>query len=134
MVFLELRHDVLVSHHYNGELKERLVWPQGSPISIRVLRGSTALLSSHGRGTGPKVTLKGDSRGLSGVAVGNPGFPLLVMVTSGSFSGAYGKSGIQWSWEGPLGTPLVLVQWKRPHLELRWEPQGSSPVLTWVSG
>ena len=97
MVFLELQHDVLVSLYYNGEFKEWLVWPQGSPVSIRVLRGSSALLSSHGRGTGPKVTLKGDSRGLSGVAVGNPGFPRLVTVTSGSFSGSYGKSGILWS-------------------------------------
>ena len=31
--------------------------------------------------------------------------------------------------EGPLSTPLGLVQWKRPHLEWRKEPQGSSPFL-----
>ena len=53
MVFLELQHDVLVSLYYNGEFKEWLVWPQGSPVSIRVLRGSSALLSSHDRGIGP---------------------------------------------------------------------------------
>ena len=46
---------------YDGELREPLVWPQGSPVSIRVLRGSTALLLSHGRGTGPQDTLKGES-------------------------------------------------------------------------
>ena len=34
---------------YNGEL----MWPQGSPVSIRVARGSAALLSSHGRGIVP---------------------------------------------------------------------------------
>ena len=59
--------------------------------------------------------MKKDARGLSRVAAGNPGFPRLVPVTSGSFSsqGASEKSGILWSWERPLGTPLGLLQWKR---------------------
>ena len=89
------------------------MWPQGSPVSIRVVRGSTAFLSSHGRGIGPQDALKGESRDPSRVAAGNPGFPQVVTVTSGSFSGAYEKSGILWSWEWPLGNPLGLVQWKR---------------------
>ena len=72
---------------YNGELREPLVWPQGSQFSMRVARGSTSLLSSHGRGIGPQDALKKDPRGLSRVAAGNPGFPRLVLVTSGSFSG-----------------------------------------------
>ena len=50
-------------------------------------RGSASLLLSQGRGIGPQDGLKQDSRGLSRVAAGNPGFPLLVPVTSGSFSG-----------------------------------------------
>ena len=54
---------------------------------MRLARGSASLLSSHGRGIGPQDALKKDSRGLSRVAVGNPGFPRLVPVTSGSFSG-----------------------------------------------
>ena len=33
-------------------------------------------------------------------------------------------SGLHWVWCTGRG----------PHLELRWEPQSSSPVLTWVSG
>ena len=45
---------------YQRELREPLVWPQGSPVSIRVARGSVALLSSHGRGIGPHDALKGD--------------------------------------------------------------------------
>jgi len=60
---------------YDWELREPLVWPQGSPVSIRFVRGSAALLSSHGRGIGPQDSLKGESRGLSRVAAGNPGFP-----------------------------------------------------------
>ena len=71
----------------DGELREPLVWPQGRSISIRVVRGSTALLSSRGRGIGPQAALKGEYRGLSGVAAGNSGFPQHVTVTSGSFSG-----------------------------------------------
>ena len=45
---------------YDEELREPLVWPQGSPVSIRVVRGSTALLSSHGRGIGPQESLRGN--------------------------------------------------------------------------
>ena len=58
----------------------------GSPVSIRVSRGIATLLSSHVRGIRPQDALKGESRGLSRVASGNPGFPRLVTVTSGSFS------------------------------------------------
>ena len=72
---------------YDGELREPLVWPQGSPVSIRVASASAALLSSHERGIRPQDTLTGESRGLSRVAAGNTGFPRLVTVTSGSFSG-----------------------------------------------
>ena len=60
---------------YDGELREPLVWPQGSSVSIRVARGSTALLLSHGRGIGPQDVLKGESQSLCRIASGNPGFP-----------------------------------------------------------
>ena len=45
------------------------------------------MLSSHGREIGTQDMLKKESRGLSQVAAGNPGFPRLEPVTSGSFSG-----------------------------------------------
>ena len=35
---------------YNGELREPLLWRQGSQVSMRVARGSASLLSSHGCG------------------------------------------------------------------------------------
>ena len=70
---------------YDGELREPLVWRQGSQVSMRVARGSASLLSSHGRGIGIQDALKEDFRGLSRVASGNPVFPRLVPVTSGSF-------------------------------------------------
>ena len=56
-------------------------------MSIRVPRGSAAMLSSHGSGIGPQDLLKGESRGLSQVAAANPVFSQLVTVISASFSG-----------------------------------------------
>ena len=58
---------------------------QGSQVSMRMARGSVSLLSSHGKRLRPQEALKKDSRGLSRVAAGNPGFPLFVSVTSGNF-------------------------------------------------
>ena len=72
---------------YNRELREPLVWHQGSQVSMPMARGSASLLSSHGRGIGPQYLLKKDSRGLSRGVAGNPGFPRLLSVTSGSFVG-----------------------------------------------
>ena len=72
---------------YYGELREPLVWLQGSQVSMRVARGNASLLLSHGRGIGIQDALKEDFRGLSRVASGNPVFPRLVPVTSGSFLG-----------------------------------------------
>ena len=40
---------------YEGKLREPLVLPQGSPISIRVVRGSWGLLSSHCRANRPHL-------------------------------------------------------------------------------
>ena len=48
--------------------------------------------------------------------------------------GAYEKSGILWSLEGPLGLHWVWCNGRRPQLELRREPQGSSPFLTSIAG
>ena len=57
---------------YDGDLRDTLVWPQESPVSMRVARGLSGYLSTHCHG-------------------------------------------------------------RVPHLELRPEPQGSSPVLAWIS-
>ena len=89
------------------------MWPQGRSISIRVVRGSTALLSSRGRGIGPQAALKGEYRGLSGVAAGNSGFPQHVTVTSGRFSGCLWDVRNIVELEGTLGTALGSVQKKR---------------------
>ena len=66
------------SNELRRDLREPLVWHQGSPVYIRFARRSAALLSSHDRVIGPEDALKKESRSLSRVATGNPGFPLLV--------------------------------------------------------
>ena len=65
----------------------RLLWCHGSQVSMDVTRGSASLLSSHGRGIEPQDASKKNSRGLSRGVAGNPGFPRLVPITSGSLAG-----------------------------------------------
>ena len=98
---------------YNGDLKETLVCPQGSPISIPVATGCMALLSSHSRGIGPEDPLKKESRGHSRVAPGNPGFPRLVLVTSQSFSGCLWEVRYTVVLGGASRTPLGLLRLMR---------------------
>ena len=98
------------------------------------LRGGVRHCSPVTQENWPQGALKSESRGLSRGATGNPGLLRLVTVTSGNFSGCVlsqehcgvgmGLSELHWVWCNGRG----------PHLELRWEPQGSSPVETWVSG
>ena len=57
----------------------------------------------------------------------------LCRLPQGASLGASEKSGILWSWEGPLGTPLGLVQWKRASSPVEAGPQGTSPFLTSIS-
>ena len=85
--FTELQRLCWFLRRYDGELREPLVWRQGSQVLMRVARGSASLLSSHGRGIRPLDALKKDSQDLSRVLARIPGFPRLVPVTSGRFSG-----------------------------------------------
>ena len=60
---------------HDEDLREALVQCQGIHVSMRMVRGSWSSLSSHGKRLGPQDALKKDSRGLSRVPAGNPGFP-----------------------------------------------------------
>ena len=73
--FTELQRLCGFLRRYDGELREPLVWRQGSQVWMREARGSASLLSSHGRGIGPLDALKKDSQGLSRVATRIPGIP-----------------------------------------------------------
>ena len=64
-----------------------------------------------------------------------PGVPLeLQRGPQGPTSVASGKSGVHASCEGPLGFLSSQFQGICSHLELKLEPQVSSPGLTWILG
>ena len=88
---------------YDGELRETLMLPQRSPISIRVARGSWALLSSHCRANRPHLCLCPESPCSSPVPTG--------------ISGLH-------SW---------FTRGVRPRLELKQSTLLSSPVATGIS-
>ena len=119
---------------YNRELREHPVLPQGSLVSIRFENRSTGLLSSHGRGIRPQFVMKGESRGLYRVAAGNFGVPRVATVTSGNFSWCLLEFRNPFMLWWALGIPLMSVQWKRASSPVQLGNQGSSPVLTWISG
>ena len=74
--------------------------------------GSAALLSIHCRVIPPQDALKGESRGLSQVAAGNPGILRIMTVTSGSFLLCLLQVRNTVDWERASRTPLGLMQWK----------------------
>ena len=84
--------------------------PQGSQVSIRVMKASTGVLWSHGRGIRPQFAWKGESQGVSQVGAGSVGSLELPWGPEGSSHVVSGKSGILSSCEGPLRIPLELVQ------------------------
>ena len=119
---------------YPDEFREPLVLPQGSQVSIRVMRECTGLLWILGRGIRPQFPWKARSQGVSqgwqdvwvpSRCDGDLREPLILSLASQeSFRVVRGLSGFLSSWCRGLG----------PHLEWRWETQGSSPVLIWILG
>ena len=106
---------------YHGELREPLVLPQGSQVSIPVESASMGVLWIHGRGIRPQFTWKVDSQGVSLVAAGSVGSllchgdlrdPLMLFLGSQeSFRVVRGLSGFLSSLCRQLG----------PHVELKQE-------------
>ena len=95
---------------YHWELREPLMLPQGSQVSIQVARASAGVLWSHGRGIRSQFAWKGESQGVSRVVTGSVGSLELPRGPEGASHVVSGKSGILSSCEGPLGIPLELVQ------------------------
>ena len=87
---------------------------QGNRALRRVQRGISRSFSSCSRKPWVPSTCACDLRELLRVPMGNQ-----------EYCGVgRGLSGLHWVWSNGRG----------PHPELKREPQGSSPVLTWVSG
>ena len=95
---------------YHGELKEPLMLPKVSNISIQVVRASVRVVWSHGRGIRPQFSWKGESPGVSRVVAGSVGSLELPRGPEGASHVVFGKSGILSSCEGPPSIPLELVQ------------------------
>ena len=89
---------------YDVEHREPLVVPQGSPISIQVVRATWELLTSHCRANRPHLGFFPETPCSSPVATG--------------ISGLHSR----------------FTRGVSPHLELRWERQGSSTFMTLISG
>ena len=87
--------------------------PQGSQVSIRVARGNAGLLWSHDRGMRSQFAWKGESQGVSRGAAGSLGSLELPRRPEEAYNLVSGKSGLLWSFEGPLRIPLELVQGTR---------------------
>ena len=75
MGFLELQRQCGVSHEVRRGVQVASRVATGKSGLHGRGRGSASLLSSQGRGIGPHDGLKKNSRCLSRVAAGNPGFP-----------------------------------------------------------
>ena len=87
---------------------------KGNQASRHFERGISRYFSSCLRKPWVPSTCDGDLRELLRVPMG-----------SQEYCGVgRGLSGFHWVWCNGRG----------PHRDLKWEPQGSSPVLTWVSG
>ena len=66
---------------------------------------------------------------------GRLGFLCSCVSTFGTTRVSSGKSDLLWRCEGHLRIPRSSLQGSiGPHLELRWETQGSSPFLTSIAG
>ena len=119
---------------YDGELREPLVRCQGSQVSMRVATGSASLLLSHGRGIGPQDASKKDSPVLLGLWQETLGSLDLCRSSQGACKGASEKLVTRWGGRGLSGLQWFWCYGRGPHLELRQEPQGSSPFLIWIAG
>ena len=89
---------------------------------------------SRCRGIRPQFTWKGESQGVSRVVAESVGSLELPRGPEGASHLVSEKSGLFWSCEGSLGIPFELVQGLGFRVDVRRETQGSSPVLTWISG
>ena len=116
----------------DGYVRELLELPQGCQGPFRGLRGKVGFLLRLQSGKVPQFALRGESPGSSRVVAG------FLSSYDGDFRdplmGPQGGSVSMRVSRGPSGFLCSRCQGRGPHLDLRLEPQGSSPVLTWISG
>ena len=119
---------------YDGEIREPFVLPQGIPVPIP-LAGKRGIALQSWRGNRASIRAEGGisrSFPICGRKLWVPSscdgdLRELLMVPMGSqesFQVVRSLSGFLWGWCNGRG----------PHLQLRREPQGSSPFLTLIAG
>ena len=118
----------------DGYVRELLELPQGCQGTFRGSRGKVGFLSRHRSRKWPHLTLRGESPAFLELRQETWGPSRVTMGTSGTRSCCLRKVQFPASYEGPLWIPLQSVPGPRSSSELRLEAQGSSPVLTWISG
>ena len=110
MGFLELQRQCGVSHEVLRGAQGASHVALGKSGLHAHCEGERVIALESWKCIGPQEPLKKDFQGVSWVTAVNPRFPQLVRWPQGAFQCTSEKSGIPWSWEGPLGTPLGLVQ------------------------
>ena len=119
----------------DGYVGEFLEFHQGCQGPFRGSGGKVGFPSRCGRGKGPHLAVRGESPGVSRDAAANLGFlsiyngdirDLLLLPQESPVSMRFVR--------GLSGFLCRCFRGRGPHLELRTEPQCSSPVLTWNSG
>ena len=116
-------------------VRELLELHQKCQGHFRGSRGKVGFLSRRHSRKVPHQALMGESPDFSLVAAGNLGF-------LSSYDGNL-RDPLVWPQENPVsmlvvrGFSAIVSRWCRvlgPHLELRPQSQGSSPLLTWILG
>ena len=119
----------------DGDVGELLELPQGCQGPFRNSGGNLGFLSRRHSGKVLQLAWRGEFPGFSQVVAANSGF--LLSYNRDIRDPLVGPQG------GPVSTRVVRgpsvflcshCRGQGPHLELRPEPQGSTPVLTWNSG
>ena len=116
----------------DGYVGELLEFPKGCQVPFPGSRGKVGFLSRPCSGEGPHLALRGESLGVSRVVTGNLGFLLSCDRDLKPACVASGKSSPIQVARGLSEFPCSQCRGTQPYLELRPEPQGSSPVLTWI--
>ena len=117
----------------DGYVRELLELPQGCQGTFRGSRGKVGFLSRHRSRKWPHLTLRGESPAFLELRQETWGPSRVTMGTSGTRSCCLRKVQFPASYEGPLRIPLQSVLGPMSSSGLRTEPEGSYPVLTWIS-